>query len=279
VLRAAGAATAPLRLELGPPATFHPVSPVVYLAVGGDLDGVVSLRQRLLEAPFPTLAEKRAFVPHVTLDQRADPDRIGSAMAALADYRVRITVFALTLLEQSQEVENRPWHPVADAALGAVAVIGRGGLELEVSTVERLDPLAAAFADAAIAAEPSPSCPAPGERDERVALVARRAGAVVGTAECLVNGPVLDLSRLVVAGPLRGEGIGSHLLAAVEHVARVRGCAVVRVIPPSRSRAEAFFSSRGYVFALALAQWRHGADHVVMSRSLRPGDEDPREAP
>src|ERR671922_1484794 len=52
VLRSAGAAAGgPLRLQLGPAATFQPVTPVVYLEVGGDVDRLVALRDGVFRPP------------------------------------------------------------------------------------------------------------------------------------------------------------------------------------------------------------------------------------
>ena len=39
-LRAVGDRAVPFELRLGPPTSFHPVTPTVYLAVGGDVDAV-----------------------------------------------------------------------------------------------------------------------------------------------------------------------------------------------------------------------------------------------
>lgn len=119
VLRDAAAATRPLRLALGPPATFLPVNPVVYLpvhgdhgvhGVQGDLDALHALRDRVFRDP---LARPLTwpFVPHVTLADDVDPARIPPALAALADYRAECTVDRLHLL---QEGVGRTWTPVAD---------------------------------------------------------------------------------------------------------------------------------------------------------------------
>ena len=63
------------------------------------------------------------FVPHVTLADGAEPDRIAAALAALADYQVAVTVNLVSLL---QEWEGRRWTPIADPGLGPPAIIGRG---------------------------------------------------------------------------------------------------------------------------------------------------------
>lgn len=186
VLRAAAAATKPFRLTLGPPATFHPVNPVVHLAAGGDLDALHALRDAVFVEPLArTLTWP--FVPHVTLADDMDPDRIPPALYALGDYRVEAAFDRVHLL---QEGEGRTWSPVADATFRRPAVVGRGGLPLELSVTERLDPEAAALADLATG----------------LAVTARRDGEVVGVVQ----------GRMVVAPEHRGQGIARHLRLAFE---------------------------------------------------------------
>src|SRR5687768_1707749 len=52
VLRAAAASLGGLTLSLGPAATFHPHTPVLYLAVGGDLERLARLRDEVFVAPL-----------------------------------------------------------------------------------------------------------------------------------------------------------------------------------------------------------------------------------
>ncbi|HVM02638.1 MAG TPA: 2'-5' RNA ligase family protein, partial [Acidimicrobiales bacterium] len=136
VLRSAAAATRPLRLALGPPATFLPDNPVLYLVVGGDLDGLSALRQAVFADP---LARPLTWpwVPHVTVADEAEPGRIAAALEALADYRADVTVERVHLL---REGPGRAWAPIADAPLAAAAVVGRGGLPVELVVSERPDP-------------------------------------------------------------------------------------------------------------------------------------------
>lgn len=186
VLRAAAGAIRPLRLVLGPPATFLPTNPTVYLDVGGDLDALHALRDRVFQQPLErTLTWP--FVPHVTIADELDPDRIPAALVALADYAAEITVDRVHLL---QEGPGRRWEPIADAPFAPPAVIGRGGLPLELTTTEQLDPEAAALGPAV-----------------RVAVTARRDGRVVGTAT----------GQLAVDAEHRDEGIEDHLRARLWH--------------------------------------------------------------
>ena len=153
VLREAAAATGPLRLRIGPATTFHPVTPVVYLAVGGDVDGLRALRDAVFRPPLErTLTH--GFVPHVTVADDLDPERIPAAVATLADFVVDVTVDRVHLLRQDS---GRVWRPIADARFAAPAVIGRGGLPVTVEVAERLPPDAGALLAAAGEAAPGPA--------------------------------------------------------------------------------------------------------------------------
>src|SRR6266702_3999449 len=52
VLRSAAGATRPFSLSFGPPATFWPDSPVVYLPASGDVAALEQLRDRVFRAPL-----------------------------------------------------------------------------------------------------------------------------------------------------------------------------------------------------------------------------------
>lgn len=117
--RAAGRSR-PLTFVLGPPATFFPPTPVVYLEVAGDLDALEDLRLSLCAGPLARVAgrrrERRPFVPHLTLDQRIDPARIPAALGSFADYRGSADLDELTLL--SFDEESGRWDALAAAPLG-----------------------------------------------------------------------------------------------------------------------------------------------------------------
>jgi 2'-5' RNA ligase len=111
VLRQSAAQTRPLDLRLGPATTFHPTTPVVYLGVDGNVAALHDLRGRVFRAPLDrplTLP----FVPHVTLADEMEVDRIAAAVSALADYVVDVRFEAVHLLEEGR---GRVWRPVADA--------------------------------------------------------------------------------------------------------------------------------------------------------------------
>ena len=52
LLRDAAQRTTPFSLTLGPPRTFLPINPVLYLEVGGDVAAVDALRNRIFRPPL-----------------------------------------------------------------------------------------------------------------------------------------------------------------------------------------------------------------------------------
>jgi 2'-5' RNA ligase len=200
LLRRAAAATRPFTLTLGPPATFLPDSPTLYLAVSGD---VQAIRDQIFVEP---LARPLTwpFVPHVTLADEAAPDRIAAALVALVDYAVDVTFDRVHLL---REGPGRVWSPIADALFAAPAVIGRGGLPVEITVTETLDPEARALAGA-----------------ESLVVTARAEGVVAGYAEGWCRPPAAHLSAMVVAPEQAHLGVDRHLLAAFRSEAAARGC-------------------------------------------------------
>jgi 2'-5' RNA ligase len=189
-LRAAAADASPLTVTLGPPTTFLPANPVVYLAVGGDVDGVRAIRNAVFAGPLARNLEHE-FVPHVTLIESTTPARIEAALAALADYAVEVTFESVHLLQQ----DDRVWHPIADARFEAPLVVGRGGIETEITASTLADPEVVEFM---------------GEQREEAeqVVVARRDGLVVaaacvreGALVSFVGDPDLERQLLKVAAP------------------------------------------------------------------------------
>jgi len=266
-VRAAAAKSAPIAVNLGPPETFWPRSPVLYLAVSGDLDTMTALQTDLGVGPLapPAGRPRRRFVPHLTLDQRIEPGRLPHALAALADYRAAHCFERVTVLEQDA---GHRWQPMADAALGRPVVAGRGSLDLELSMVERPDPAVLAWADeqwAACSRERYGETVSP---INPYALVARAEDRPVGFADGEIRRPVLRIGRLVVSPEWRGLGVGSHLLRALERFGLEQGCERVRLETLSGGRAEQFYASRGYVVTATLPRWREERDFVLMERDI-----------
>lgn len=264
VLRAAAGRMRPFTVHLGPPATFLPVNPVAYLAVDGEgVEKVRSLRDAVSGGPLER-SLTWPFVPHVTLADEADPDRITSALGALRDYEVDVVFDRVHLLEEGP---GRTWKPIADAPFEAPAVIGRGGLELTLHTSANLDIEVASWQEAAWAphtlAEDGTA-----EQDRPFAVTARRDDEIVGTATGDIRGDEAHLANLVVGAGDRGTGVGSHLLAAVESLAAEAGCRRLTLRTEADGSARQFFEGRGWRAYATLARWRAGIDFVVMERVL-----------
>lgn len=210
VLRAAAGDSRPLRVRLGPVATFSPVTPTVHLAVGppdaGDAAGNAAddgsdgddqpdalvelrrLRDAVDRAPFARQA-RHPFVPHVTLLEQAPLHRIRAARLALSAVAIPARLGRITLLSEVRAAGgDRRWVPFADVDLGGLRTLGRGGLPIELSRGTLLDPEARATLDLRVgsAADAAPDDAADADDGAGgtgpVVVVARMAGEVVGAA-------------------------------------------------------------------------------------------------
>ncbi len=262
ILRTAAAATRPFTLELGPPASFLPVNPVLYLAVGGSgLDALHALRDRAFVDPLARPLT-HPFVPHVTVADELAVDRIEAALVALSGYRATVTFERVHLL---QEGDGRVWSPIADAPFAAPAVVGRGGLPVELTISEQPDPEARAFSEREW---PLFDLKAIGtaEAARTVAITARRDSAVVGLAEGWAKDGQAHLDAIMVAADARGEGIGSHLLARFVSWASEQDCERV-TLRSSTPAAHRFYEHRGWT-AEAEWPWMGGRTMRQMVRKL-----------
>jgi 2'-5' RNA ligase len=253
LLREAASATRPFSVHLGPPTTFLPANPVLYLPlVGPGRAMVFTVRERVFKPPLAR-SLTWPFVPHVTIADEAQPDRITAAEVALCDYGAEVAFDRLHLL---QEGPGRVWAPVADAPFEAPAVVGRGGLPLDLTVSQALDPEGRAFVLEHVGAD------APLD----LAVTARRDRRVVGVAEGWARAGAAYLTNLVVARDVRREGVGAHVLAAFESAAAERGCGRLAADVLAGSEGEGFLRSRGWVEEARRPAWRDGADLVLLRR-------------
>lgn len=271
LVRGVAAASAPLALDLGPVTSFLPSNPVCYLAVSGEppaLAAVESLASRLRAGPLAAPSSRRElpFVPHVTVNQHMSRERIAPAVAALAGYEAHVVFEGVTLLEFIEA--DRRWVALFEAPFGAPALVGRGGVEIELSLSDRLDPPAADWSRRWWA-QYSVGQYGPDVRpDEPFAITARLGGVMAGAAEGDVRGATCRLARLMVAADGRGMGVGTQLLRATEHHAVERGCSRVCLEALAGSRAEGFYRGRGYEVTANLPRWREERDFLLMERAL-----------
>lgn len=219
LLRDAARRTRPFRLVLGPVRTFLPINPVLYLEVGGEVAAVDALRDKVFRPPL----ERNLtwpFQPHVTLLDGGDEDQLRAAQDVLAGFRTEVLIERVHVLREQKDEGVRSWRPIAEAAFGEPAVVGRGGLELELEVGERL----------------SVDVPRP------LAVTGRRDGVVVGTATGGTDGDVATLADVHVDAGVRGEGIGRQLVAAFASAAADRGARVL--VGPS---GNGFLEALGFV--------------------------------
>ena len=202
VLRAAAAAVGePFTLRLGPPATFLPDSPVLYLEVSDD-DGEVGRLRDLLFQPPLARPVSWPFVPHVTLADEMDSARIEASLVALRNYGAEITVDGTHLLEQG---EDRVWRPIADASFGRPVVIGRGGLPVELWRSAHPDPEAAPLLKEEFEV-PAGAVP--------LTITARREGAILGVAVGWRRGSRTTMEEVVVTEEAGLLSVDRHLRKA-----------------------------------------------------------------
>jgi 2'-5' RNA ligase/GNAT superfamily N-acetyltransferase len=242
-VRAAAAGQAgPLELTLGPPATFLPTNPVLYLDVGGDLDALRRLRDAVFVPPLRR-ALSWPWVPHVTLADSASEARIAAALAALDRFAVVTSVACVTVLEEHR---GRVWRPLADAALGPPAVIGRGGLAVEITRGRVPDPEVHHLIKAA-AADPGSALTARAEAGPwwhpvgpPIVLSARREGQVAGAGVAWRSDAGGQVAVTVAPGARR-QGIGGMVLAHLEAAVRAAEweCPVLHAHGPA-----AFYQAR-----------------------------------
>ncbi|MGQ0830784.1 MAG: GNAT family N-acetyltransferase [Microthrixaceae bacterium] len=235
VVREAASVHEPIALRLGPVRTFDPVSPVAYLEVGGADDALaalVDLRGRCLAGPLDR-PQDHEFVPHVTVADRLASDRLHEVTSVLRDFAVDVTIDRVHVLA---EQPGRVWVPIADVPLGArPEVVGRGSLPLELSVSGRPDLEAAAIL--AIESD-APGLP--------YAITARREGIVVGAAWGWTVGGHLEVADLAVGSAHRMQGIGRHLVVAIEALGRRRDCTTAGVAAPEVGAAAALLHSCGW---------------------------------
>ncbi|MBV9413271.1 MAG: GNAT family N-acetyltransferase [Acidimicrobiia bacterium] len=260
VLREAAASVSPLTLQLGPPATFLPDNPTLYLSVTGPgSDELRTLRDRVFVPPLERPLTW-PFVPHATIADEMEPDRITAAVEALAGYRTTVTFERVHLLEETKTANGRVWRPIADASFARPAIVGRGGIELELTVSEHGDEETAAFERREWDAYSS-------EVEWPFTIVARWGGEIVGVASGYTEGGVAYLSRLMVASQQRGQGIGSRLLAAFESLAAERDALHLGLRTYVDSSAYTFYVQRGWR-EVARWTWKHGREFVQLRRNL-----------
>jgi 2'-5' RNA ligase len=220
---AAGAQPGPLGVALGPPATFLPDNPVLFLEVAGDLERLRALRQAVFVPPLERPLSW-PWVPHLTLADSASEDRIAAALTALDRFAMVASFDRVVLLEEQR---GRTWSSLADAALGPPAVVGRGGLSVEITRGRLFDPEVQQMLDEACApsGEPLEGDLTPTRPDFfPIVLSARRESELVGVAIAW-RADDGGHAAVFVRPEVRRQGIGGTLLAHLESAVVTAGWA------------------------------------------------------
>lgn len=204
-------------VDLGPVRSFAPVTDTLFLSVSQDRAeprDVHELREAVFRGPFARELD-HPFVPHVTVADETDAGRLAHASAVLRDCRLTAGVDRLHLLEEQRVDGRRRWVPVADVPFCAPAVVGRGGIDLELTDSRLVDLEARALL--AGAADDDAVVPAPPAGAEPVVVTARRAAAVVGVGWGWRH-PQLggEVDAVRVHPDHRGLGADEHIRARLE---------------------------------------------------------------
>jgi GNAT superfamily N-acetyltransferase len=170
-----------------------------------------------------------------------------AATTALSGYRAATSIDRICLLQEVRGPEGREWIVLADALFGRPAIVGTGSpLALELVRSELIDPEAAALledegfgpaggmghagvvtnagdvASAGHGARAGDGEDAARPPTRQLVVTARRQGTVVGVAAAWLTADGGRIAVLVDSSHRR-EGIGTHLLAAVESAAAGAG--------------------------------------------------------
>ncbi len=139
LLRSVASATTPFTLRLGPMSSFSPDTPTLHLAVQGDLPALRALRDQLRVPPV-NRPEVWPFTAHVTLRDSVPADQIPPALQLFTGELPPWHVSRLYLLEFSPLNKAEVWLPIIEEPFEAPVVVGRGGVELALRTLNLLEP-------------------------------------------------------------------------------------------------------------------------------------------
>ena len=210
LLRSVSSATAPFLLTLGPVSSFSPNTPTLHLAVQGDLPALRALRDQL-RAPPVNRPEVWPFTAHVTLRDSVPAELIPPALQLFTGELQPWPATRLYLLEFSPLNKAEVWLPILEEPFEAPVVVGRGGVELLLRTVNLLEPGVAQLFTGM-------GCQLAAEEEDLsglmlvVAELPGRPGRPVAAAIGTVAGRTAELLQFGVESEHRRVGIGRHVL-------------------------------------------------------------------
>ncbi|KLR62454.1 2'-5' RNA ligase [Actinobacteria bacterium IMCC26207] len=210
LLRSVGSATTPFTLTLGPMSSFSPNTPTLHLAVQGDLPALRALREQLRVPPV-NRPEVWPFTAHVTLRDSVPEDQIPPALQLFTGELPPWPVSRLYLLEFSPLKQGEVWLPILEEPFEAPVVVGRGGIELLLRTVNLLESRVAQLFTGM-------GCQLPAEEEDLSGLMLvvaerlERPGVPVAAAIGTVAGKTAELLQFCVNSEQRRVGIGRQVL-------------------------------------------------------------------
>ncbi|HVE95279.1 MAG TPA: 2'-5' RNA ligase family protein [Acidimicrobiales bacterium] len=210
VRSAAAAESGPIELHLGPAVSFHPVTPVVYLPVGGDIAAVHRLRAAVFQPPLERTVDFE-FVPHVTLGDEVAEDAIAGAKLALRGYAADVEIDRITIMEQA---DDHMWWPLAD------------------STLERAEPRLVAGREFTMTTQTVSTAQAYALGDQRsLAIEARDGNELAGFARGRLVARRAWLDELSVVKRSRAVGLGALLMRRFARAAAAKGATELAALP------------------------------------------------
>ncbi len=130
-LRKIAAETPAYEFEVGPAGTFHPVSPVLYLAVGGTgLSEMASLQAQLVSSNLYK-PNTRPYIPHVTLMDPAESAEIDAGLRIMKSVLFRETANSF---EMMLSPVHGYWELSSDFRFEPRRMVHQAGMSLEVFT-------------------------------------------------------------------------------------------------------------------------------------------------
>ena len=242
-LRTIASETEPYELEVGPAGSFSPISPVLYLAVGGDLSELSRLQTKVISSRLYR-AGQRPFVPHVTILEPAGDSEVFGALEVIKAPLFKHRASSFEMMVSSTQGY---WEVSGEFRFEPARKVHRGGLSVEVFPHSGGD---LALHDFVATEGVSQSLFYPhadrrlrfdGQRHVAVSLY--HDGQLIACASSAFHSTIALIRAVVVRSDLQRLGIGS--LAIGELLYQLQLCQVETVFAISSRADRGFFEKCG----------------------------------